>query len=95
MNAPAVMESRLERDVLVSNIPQELAERDQWCVWKTEERTDKNTDELKPTKVLKNPRTGGNAQSTNPETWSSFEVALSALETGKYDGLGDRAVGAG
>lgn len=54
-------------------IPSELKEKGQFCVWKKEIK------EGKPTKVPYNPRTGGYAQVNNPATFSSFEVALNAL----------------
>lgn len=40
------------------------------------------------TKVPINARTGGNASSTDPATWCSFEQAYAALDRGVGDGLG-------
>lgn len=37
-------------------------------------------------KIPKNPKTGGNAQSNNPATWATYELA--EQETPKYDGIG-------
>lgn len=56
---------------------------DNWVCYREESR---NGD--KPTKLPKNPHTGGNASSTNPQTWSGFIQAVKAQK--KYDltGLG-------
>lgn len=43
---------------------------------------------LKPVKVPKNPRTGGNACSDKPKTWASFDRAKAAHQTWRTDGLG-------
>ncbi len=42
-----------------------LAAVPRWVAWQTEDRGGK------PNKALKNPRTGGNAMSTNPATWGA------------------------
>lgn len=60
----------------IENIPQELKTLDQWVCW------------VGSDKVPKNPRTGGNAMSSNPSTWGSFESACRACETFRFDGLG-------
>ena len=65
-----------------NNLPPSLLKEGLFCCWRYEER------DKKPTKVPYNPRTGGRAQSTNPTTFAPLDVALKALETGKYDGLG-------
>ncbi len=52
------------------NIPPPLRDCPQWGNW------DPVTRENKTTKVMKNSRTGRNASSTNPDTWSTFEWAL-------------------
>jgi primase-polymerase (primpol)-like protein len=63
-------------------LPEELRQRHQWVVWKLEER------DGKPTKVPYIAGGGGKASSTDSLTWRSFEKAVRALETGRYDGLG-------
>ena len=63
-------------------LPEELRQRRQWVVWKLEER------DGKPTKVPYIAGGGGKASSTDSLTWRSFEEAVRALETGRYDGLG-------
>jgi len=52
-----------------------------WVLWKTVERNGK------PTKVPF--QVGGReAESDNPETWDTFEFALTCYEDGGYDGIG-------
>ena len=51
-------------------LPQRLEAVRQWVCWRYEER------DGKATKVPVNPRTGGNASSTNPETWGGIDDAL-------------------
>ena len=65
----------------LDNIPEELRQRRQWVVWKLEERGGK------PTKVPYIAG-GGKASSTDSLTWRSFEEAVQALETGRYNGIG-------
>lgn len=57
------------------NIPKELKKLKQWCCWCGD-------------KLPKNPHTGGNAQSNNPDTWGTFEEALQACEKYHFDGVG-------
>jgi|SRR5215210_1241548 len=69
---------------LLENIPEELRQRPQWVVWKLEKRIGDD----KPTKI---PYIAGGvvrASSTDLMTWRTFEEALQALETGRYDGVG-------
>lgn len=61
-------------------IPKALTERDQWVVWRSEQRGGK------PTKVPYNARTGQLAESDNAATWAPYAVALAAV--GRYDGIG-------
>ncbi len=58
-----------------------LKQKSVWINWRFEK--DRNG---RPTKVPKNSRTGGNAQSDNPQTWSSFSKA--EAEKPKYSGIG-------
>ena len=60
----------------VENIPQELRKLKQFVCW------------VGADKVPKNPYTGGNAQSNNPDTWSSFKQAVEACEKYRFDGIG-------
>ena len=66
----------------LDNIPEELRRRIQFVVYRLEQRNDKTT---------KVPYLGagvGRASSTDSETWCSFDEAVAALRTGRYDGIG-------
>jgi putative DNA primase/helicase len=69
-------------EIIVENIPEELRQRPQWIVWKLEER------DGEPTKVPYIAGGVGRAKSTDMLTWRSFEEAIQALESGRYDGVG-------
>lgn len=62
-------------------IPTKLAEYKQWVMWKFEGRNGKQT---------KVPYTtnGSRASSTDSRTWTTSEIALETLKTGKFDGIG-------
>lgn len=57
------------------SIPQELKAVKNWVCWDQD-------------KLPKNPYTGKNAQSNNPETWSDFETAVKACATYGFGGVG-------
>lgn len=64
-------------------IPKELQELKQWVCWKGV------TDPARPGKIKKvpvNAKTGGNAQSNNPDTWCDYQTALEASKN--YSGIG-------
>jgi primase-polymerase (primpol)-like protein len=61
-------------DELLDNIPDELRQRPQWVVHKE--------------KVPYIAGGVGRASSTDSLTWRTFEEAVQALETGRYDGIG-------
>lgn len=61
---------------IIDNIPQELKKVNQWVCWTGSD------------KIPKNPHSGGNAQSNNPETWSSFKQACDACDKYNFDGIG-------
>jgi NrS-1 polymerase HBD domain len=66
-----------------ASVPLELRERHQWVVWRYVVRGGK------PTKVPLNPKTGGEAKSTSPPTWSSFADAVHSLGEGSiFAGVG-------
>lgn len=62
------------------NLPAALRSHGLFCCWRREQRGDRTT------KVPYNPRTGGMAQSNNPDTFAPFQEALQAVS--RYDGLG-------
>lgn len=66
------------------NIPIELKQINRWVGYKLVQRKDSN----KYDKIPKNPHTGGNASTSNPNTWASFEVAHQAMGAYGFDGLG-------
>ena len=68
-----------------SNIPQTLKNLPNWICWKAvpQPRPD---DPEHIGKIPINPKTGGNAQSNNPETWTDFDTAVMASEN--FSGIG-------
>jgi len=72
--------------VIAENIPTELRARPQWVVWRWTWSTVKSKWDKPPL----NARTGRNASSTAPNTWSTFDVAYRAYSDGAkdYDGIG-------
>ncbi len=69
-------------EALLDNIPEELRRRPQWVAWKLEERNGKAT------KVPYIAGGVGRASSTDLMTWRTFEEAVQALKTGRWDGVG-------
>jgi|HigsolmetaGSP11D_1036233.scaffolds.fasta_scaffold00512_9 hypothetical protein len=69
------------------NIPAELKTRNQWVLWKLVER--KTPKGVKKTKIPFQIN-GKSADSTNPETWATFEQVVSAFNNnpGMYSGIG-------
>lgn len=67
---------------LYDNIPTELVELDQWCVFKKAWMPERQ----KFTKVPFNPLTGQPAKSNDPQTWVSFDDAESHAPN--WDGIG-------
>jgi|GEM_PF-3946576 len=68
-----------------SNIPEVLRSVPQWVCWRSELRS---ADDIKPTKVPYNPRTGQRARSNDPQTWCGFALAEAAFANQGYDGIG-------
>lgn len=64
-------------------IPYDLMNDAVWCTWKRETR------DGKPTKVPYNPLTGRRAETNNPETFTTFQIAEEAFKIdSEYDGIG-------
>ena len=71
-------------------IPQEIRSIHNWVCWQTV------PDEGRPGKIKKipiNPKTGGQAQSNNPDTWTDFQTAVSVVEN--FTGIGFMFSGSG
>ncbi len=62
------------RDVRIEKIPRCLIERPQWFCWKSIPRPN-----AKPTKLPFNAK-GWNADSSDPNTWTTFGIALDAFK---------------
>jgi len=71
------------KPLFVGNIPQEIKERRQWVAWKGVLKQNGKLD-----KIPKNPKTGENADATNPDTWATIQEALTAMEKYGLDGIG-------
>jgi hypothetical protein len=67
-----------------AKVPAELRDRDQWVTWRYELRPGND----KPTKVPYNPVSHSKADSTDPNTWGTFEQACAAFTERDYDGIG-------
>ncbi|MBS4461208.1 DNA primase [Aerococcaceae bacterium zg-B36] len=67
---------------MYDNIPTELVELDQWCVYR-KEWVPQNR---KYTKIPYNPKTGYMAKSNDPTTWVDFDTAVELSE--HFDGIG-------
>lgn len=65
----------------------ELKNLKQWVCFKKETRNGKIT------KIPKNPATGDNASSNNPNTWGTYKQAVEAAARFNYDGVGFNLVG--
>ncbi|MBN2291061.1 MAG: PriCT-2 domain-containing protein [Pirellulales bacterium] len=68
-------------------IPGELVKAKRWVAWKwiLETRADGSLHWNKPPFDA---RTGAPASTTDPKTWSDFDTALRAVQSGRFDGLG-------
>lgn len=66
-------------------VPIELRQRKQWVTWKY---VPDPAHPDKPKKMPFNPRTGKAADTTNPETWDEFELAVSAAQKRRHAGVG-------
>ncbi len=71
-----------QTELLLDNIPEVLRRRPQWVAWKLEQRSGKRT------KVPYIAGGVGKADTTDLMTWRTFEQAVTALETGRYNGIG-------
>jgi primase-polymerase (primpol)-like protein len=67
--------------LIPENIPEELAERPQWVLWRLEERAGTFT-------KIPYTDTGHRGSSTDLMTWSTCAHVLAAYARGNYDGIG-------
>lgn len=67
---------------LFNNIPNELRERKQWCLWRYED-----VGAAKPTKVPYSIN-GKPANVNDPSTWSTFQDVATRFNIGGYSGIG-------
>lgn len=61
-----------------NNVPEILKQRGLWCVWRRGEQG----------KIPFDPNTGYHAKSNDPSTFSGFQTAYNACQSGGYAGLG-------
>lgn len=66
----------------VGAIPEELRQRQQWVIWRHEERNGKQT------KIPYRADGGGRASSTDAATWSTFEAAVAGADALAAEGIG-------
>ena len=69
-------------DDILANVPAALKELPCWVTWKYVER------DGKPTKCPVDAKTGAPADSTDPATWTTFDVALAAYQADSLAGVG-------
>jgi putative DNA primase/helicase len=69
-----------------AHIPGELRALDRWVVWRREPDPEKPSKPRKPPYRVDAP--DRLASSTTPETWATFDEAVSIVEAGKADGIG-------
>lgn len=69
----------------INEIPPEMQAINNWVCWKAvpDPKSHSGTKKLPV-----NPRTGGNAQSNNPETWADFTTACNAAQSRGFAGIG-------
>lgn len=72
------------------NIPQELKNIKNWVCWGNGDvdLSTLNHEQRRAQKIPKDPHTGRNASSVDPETWGTFMEALIALKKYNFKGLG-------
>lgn len=73
-----------DKKKLLNNIPTELKKCLNWCNFKLAE--DKKTNKIN--KIPINPKSLNGASSTNPQSWSNFNIAYNRFSAGKADGIG-------
>ncbi len=74
------MSTQMQAAAALEQIPNELTALDQWACWQWQRRHDKGT------KIPLSAATGAQARSNDPETWASFEAALSYMKRRSLSG---------
>src|SRR5688572_2197345 len=69
----------------LTNIPVALRAIPQWVAWRADVPHEAGK---KPVKMPVNPLTGKNASSTDPATWSTFEMAIQRANDDRLAGIG-------
>lgn len=69
------------------DVPGELIDFAQWVVWKAEPKKKKDGT-VKITKVPYNPKNGLKASNQKSSHWGTFDQAVKAYRSGKFDGIG-------
>jgi len=85
-----LVEARERNRLFLDKIPQELKSIDSWLNWRFEIKLEGASDSvyLVLNKTPYNSHARGRAAVNRPDTWSTFEQARAAYETGMYDGVG-------
>lgn len=78
-----ISDGRVAPKTTIENIPRELTARKQWVLWREETRDGKST-------KVPYQASGRRADSTKPETWTTFSSALNAYlkKPDQYSGMG-------
>jgi hypothetical protein len=74
---------KLDYELNIANIPQEMKNAHAWVNWILTERALGD-----PEKAPVSSRTGQKAKNNDPSTWSPFQEALARLKGGETDGIG-------
>lgn len=82
MSTEKVNETNTSKDKKVPTVAQTLKQEDQWICWNIEEKDGRET------KVPIDPHGSGYADTTDPDTWTSYEDAIEYKEQADCDGIG-------
>jgi hypothetical protein len=79
--------SDTKSNINVEYIPSDLCTRDQWLLWRWDQRAHNSTGEMKWTKPPFQVH-GDKASTDDPMTWTSFDQAVAVFNRGGFDGIG-------
>jgi hypothetical protein len=80
--ASMIANEKTKRPPVFNKIPEELKRYNQWVAWKAEQRGDG-----KATKIPVNPNTGRYASTNQPETWGTYDEAVTLYNSHKENGI--------